>query len=378
MREDLDARLITLKDAGLLREPAAVEDREGPWVVIGGRRLLNLSSNDYLGFASAPSELAPEIPSGNTASRLITGTTSAQRELELALAAYVGLEDARLFTSGYAANLGTIAALVGRADVIFSDRLNHASLIDGCRLSGAKIEIYEHNDLGSLKERLGAVRADHERALIVTDAVFSMDGDLADVVGLRKMADDHDAWLYVDEAHALGLFGPGGAGTCASAEVIPDVLLGTFGKSFGLGGAFVAGASQLGHFIDNRARSFVFSTAMLPVQVELIRRRLGEVRTADAKRARLAQVAQTLRSGLQAQGWNVPAGLTPIIPVITGDEASALDLAAKLRSSGVLAWPIRPPTVPPGASRLRLVPTAAMTNEHIEQALAVFAQLRDA
>ncbi|MBX3246021.1 MAG: 8-amino-7-oxononanoate synthase [Myxococcales bacterium] len=374
LSDDLRERLTRRHAAGLLRQLRELED-VGPVVVHAGQRLLNFSSNDYLGLAGSPAlreALAQAGAVGAPASRLITGHLRAHAEIERALAAYVEKPAALLFTAGYAANVGAIPALVGPGDLILSDALNHASLIDGCRLSRAEVRTYVHGDVESLRAGLDD-RERFERVLIVTDAVFSMDGDPAPLVALSALARAHDAWLYVDEAHSLGVRGGQGAGLCQELGVQPDVLVGTLGKAFGVAGAFVAGPVPLRDWLLNTARSFVFSTAYPAALLPALTRSLELVVGADAARAQLRANADHLRAGLRALGLPV-LGDHAIVPVLVGENERALSLGAALRERGVLGLPIRPPTVPPGTARIRLTPMATHTVEQVDQVVRAVAE----
>ena len=360
-----------------------VDGPQGPRLRLDGRDVICACSNDYLGFANDPRLLAAGVDAlethgaGASASRLISGTMRVHREAEVALARHVALPAARLFSSGYAANVGTLAALATRDDLIFSDSLNHASLIDGCRLSRACVIRYPHGDVAALASLLRDHPAPAGHRFIVTDALFSMDGDLAPLTALRALADEHGASLYVDEAHSLGVFGPHGAGACAAAGVRPDVLLGTLGKAFGVAGAFVATDADTAAWLYNRARSFVFSTAPPPVLAAMAARSASLVADAEDRRAILRRHAARLVDGLRGLGFDVPATpASPIIPVLIGDEGPALTLAQGLLERGVFITAIRPPTVAPGTCRLRVVPTAAHTDEDVARILEAFASLR--
>lgn len=374
-------RLAQLTRDGLLRTPLAVRSAQGPVVTVDGRTLLCLCSNNYLGFADAPAitdamhRSLERDGAGAGASRLISGTMSIHREAEQALAAMVHLPSALLFTSGYAANVGAVQALFGAGDYVFSDALNHASLIDGCRLSRASVGVYPHGDLAAL-ERLLRARPRGARAVIVTESVFSMDGDLADLVALRALADAHGAALFVDEAHALGVFGPGGAGLSCARGVVPDVLVGTLGKAFGAAGAFVAGDPSVIQLVENRARSYVFSTAAAPALAAAAVAAVTLVRHADERRATLLGHAQRLRTALRALDYMVLDGESPIVPVLLGSPARAVALASALREHGCFVQAIRPPTVPRGTSRLRLVPMATHSDAQIERAIEAFSAVR--
>lgn len=367
--DDLEAALSTLAGQGLLREP----DR----TLLGVRSdLLLACSNDYLGLGAA--HVSRETPLrarlGARASRLVHGTHAEHLELEAALASWVAKPAALLFSSGYAANVGTLGALCDREDFIVSDRLNHASLVDGCRLSRATVAIVDHCDHDAVARRLDAARSARARWVVV-ESYYSMDGDSPNLTRLRQLCDDHDAHLYVDEAHALGVFGPDGAGICSAEGVVPDVLVGTLGKSVGLAGAFVAGSEALRRWLWNRARSFVFSTGTPPVLAELLLSQVQAARAASGPRERLALNAEALRTKLRERGLSLPSeSHGPIVPILLGDSERSLRVAQHLLEDGILVQAIRPPTVPQGTARLRITVTAAMTPADIERlagALAV-------
>jgi 8-amino-7-oxononanoate synthase len=375
--DDIRSQLAELEAARLLRRPLTLE-RAGPVeMTIDGRSVLVFCSNDYLGLSWSPELIAAVKGAldahglGAGASRLISGTSPAHLEAERALASLVGQPAALLFSSGYAANVGALSTLLGKEDVAFSDRLNHASLIDGLRLSRARVHVHRHNDVEHLESLLRAHRADGRRAWVVTDSVFSMDGDLAPLRELRAVADRWDAGLFVDEAHALGILG-GGRGLCHARGVTPDALVGTLGKSAGVAGAFVAGPAELRSLLENRARSYVFSTAPPAAIAEAARVAADLVLRAENTRARVLAHAARLRSGLRERGWDVPTGETPIVPVVVGDPARTMRLSAELLERGFFVRGIRPPTVPAGTSRLRVVPTAAHTTEQIDALLRAF------
>jgi 8-amino-7-oxononanoate synthase len=373
--------LLELERAGLRRYPRRISGPQGPEVVIEGRRVLCFCSNNYLGLADHPTIVealrgtAAEEGVGAAASRLISGTMDAHEELEAALAAFQRRPAALVYSSGYAANLGTIQALAGRGDVIFSDALNHASLIDGARLSRADVHVYRHRDVDHLETLLRAHRGSAARALIVTDSLFSMDGDQAPLGDLASLGRDHDAGLLVDEAHALGVFGPSGRGLCAAAGVTPDVLIGTLGKSFGVAGAFAAASTDIVSFLRSRARSFVYSTAPPPAVVRAALASIPLVEHAAERRAALFDHAAHLRTGLRGLGFEVPDGESPIIPVIIGENQRTMELSAALLDRGIFVQGIRPPTVPDGSARLRLTAMSTHRPDQIERALQTFGEL---
>jgi 8-amino-7-oxononanoate synthase len=360
----LAGELTALEDRGLLRTPPVPQSE--------GAALLNLCSNDYLGYASDPWPEGLAGHSGAGASRLVSGNVSAHEAAESDLAAWLGTESALLFSSGYAANVGTVAALAGRGDVIVSDALNHASLIDGCRLSGAEVRVIPHLDLVATEAALAGA-ASARRRWVVTESYFSMDGDSPDLVRLRAICDRHDAALVLDEAHVLGVFGPQGRGLAAESSVTADVLIGTAGKSLGLHGAFIAGSSALRLWLWNRARSFVFSTGVSPVLAAAISRRITRLIADDAGRAHLEARGAQLRAGLATLGVpGVAHGRGPVLPWVIGPSEATVALSHRLREHGILVQAIRPPTVPTGTARLRITVHARLSSEDIERALAAF------
>lgn len=359
--------LNRLEAAGLLREP---DDGAGRTQVEAnaarlGLTLLDASSNDYLGLAQVSVSRETTGKVGAAASRLIYGTTDEHLALEAALATWLGTESAVLFASTYAANLGLVAALGVEGSLIISDAANHASLIDGARLAKAEVAVVPHLALDAMDSVLRSHR--NARACwVLTESYFSMDGDSPDLPGLRSLCDAHDACLIVDEAHALGVFGPQGAGRCAELGVRPDILVGALGKAVGTHGGFVAGTGLLRRYLWNRARSFVFSTAPSPAHAELTRQRLLVLREADALRVALAANAENLRARLIRAGLTlVPGSFGPIVSVIIGDNSRASAAAAHLRQVGILAQAIRPPTVPEGSARLRLTVKATFGEAEI-------------
>lgn len=357
----------------------------GPVIELDGRPVINLSANNYLGLAGDPrlaaaAREALDQGSGSTASRLIAGNRAEHQALENELAGFHGAEGARLFNSGFQANVGIIDALAGAGDLILSDALNHASLIDGCRLSGARVVVYPHGDVGAVARLLAEHRAGARRCFLVTDALFSMDGDVAPVAALAQLADDHDAALVVDEAHAVGAQGDG-RGVCAAAGVIPEVLVGTLGKAFGAFGAYAVGSAELAEFLLHRARSFVFTTALPASVVAAGRTGLAIAASAEGamRREQLAARIRQLAEGLAARTLLAPgAGGSAIFPVLLGAEARALAWCNALLERGFFVQAIRPPTVPAGSSRLRVALMADHEPTQIDGFLRALDQVKAA
>jgi 8-amino-7-oxononanoate synthase len=324
---------------------------------------ISFCSNDYLGLAHT---LAPAAPSGAGASRLIAGEREEHRKAERAFASFVDAEDALLFASGYAANVGTVSALARPGDLIVSDALNHASLIDGARLSKARIEVVPHKDLDAVDRALA--RNSGGRAWVLVESYYSMDADAPDLEALRRICDARGAALVVDEAHALGTLGPDGRGLCVSARIHADVLVGTLGKAFGSQGAFVAGRAELRDWLWNRARSFVFSTGLAPSAAVAATRVLGMLRESSVPVRTLAHRAAQLRNGLVGAGVR-PIGFGHVVPIVVGSSERAVRLSGLLAEEGIVVPAIRPPTVPAGAARIRLTVTAAHSEADIARAI---------
>ncbi len=361
---DLEQRLREIESAGLRRRLRVVDGPQGPGVVLDGRPVLVLCSNNYLGLADHPrlrraaADAALSLGTSAGASRLISGSMSMHAELEARLAEFKGAEAALLFGSGYLANTGTIAALAGSGEVVFSDELNHASIIDGCRLSRAEAFVYRHADTEHLEWGLRQARG--RGSLIVTDGVFSMDGDLAPLGDLAELSGRYGCRLMVDEAHATGCIGPGGRGSVAAAGVADavDVLVGTLGKALGGYGAYVCGSRELSDYLINSARPFIFSTALPPpivaaasAAIELLTEHPGRVE-------RLQSNAAALREGLRGQGLDTGGSQAHIVPIMVGEAAKTMALTESLLAQGVFAQGIRPPTVPEGTCRLRVTAMA--------------------
>lgn len=378
------AELARLERMDLRRYPPVLDSGPAPEVAVAGRTVLLLCSNDYLGLAGDPrlalaaAEAAQLWGTGAGASRLVSGTTTLHTALEQELAALKGCDAAVLFSSGYLANAGTIPALVGRGDVLLSDELNHASIVDGCRLSRARRAVYRHADPGDLDRLLAG--ATEERRLVVTDTVFSMDGHVAPLGDLAEVCEQRGAMLMVDEAHATGVLGPGGGGAVEMLGLQGRiaVVMGTLSKALGSSGGFVAASGDLAELLRNRARTHVFDTAPGPPAVGAARRALGIVREEPERRERVRTLARRLYEGLAELGYDVREPAAAIVPLVVGEADAAVRLSTGLLDQGVLAPAIRPPSVPPGTARLRLTVMATHTEEHVEEALGAFAALRPA
>lgn len=382
---ELAAGLAAARRAGLFRELHPLSTGPGPWVYREGRRCLNLASNNYLGLATHPEVVAAAraalevYGAGAGASRLVTGDLEIHRQLEEVLASLKGAEAALVFPSGYAANVGVLTALAGRRDHLFCDALNHASLFDGCRLSGARLHVYRHADPGHLETLLREAPAVGRR-FVVTDGVFSMDGDVAPLPALVSLAERYGATLVVDDAHATAVLGPGGAGTAhlfGLGDRVP-VQVGTLSKALGAQGGFVAGSRRLVEFLVNRARPFIFSTGLAPASAAAALAALRVAGREPWRRERVVELAARFRRAVaQALGPRDGVDLrgdgTPIVPVVLGDPARALRVAARLLERGVLAPAIRPPAVPRGTSRIRVSFMASHSDTDLELAVEAFA-----
>jgi 8-amino-7-oxononanoate synthase len=375
---DVAERLAEIRRSGLHRRMRLIEGPQGPRVLLDGTEVLLLCSNNYLGLADHPrvrqaaAEAAERYGAGAGASRLISGSMSLHRRLEQRLAEFKGSQAALMFGSGYLANTGTVAALAGRDAVVFSDELNHASIIDGCRLSRARTFVYRHRDLEHLEHSLR--KAEGGPRLIVTDTVFSMDGDVAPLIDLLELARRHRARLMVDEAHATGALGPGGRGAVAAAGLSgePDlIIVGTLGKSLGGYGAYVCATSEIVELLVNTARPFIFSTAPPPPSVGAALMALSLLGDRPGLVEQLRRNAATLRQALLANGLDAGGSRTQIIPVIVGDARRATALCERALEGGVFAQAIRPPTVPEGSSRLRLTVMANHRADELQRAAGV-------
>lgn len=372
----IDDELASLERQQLRRRLSTRNGPQSARMTLDGRELINFGSNDYLALAADPrlAEAAAQSIAhegwGSGASPLVTGHATPHERLARRLAAFEGTESALVFSSGFTANAGTIAALVGPGDVVYCDRKNHASLFDGCRLSRADVRVYPHTDC----ERLAALLDDsnkYRRRLIVTDGLFSMDGDLAPLPELTELAERHSAMLLVDEAHATGVFGVNGRGAAEhfGVEDRVHVRIGTLSKALGCIGGFVAGSRSLVEWLVNRARPYVFSTASPAATAAAAIAAVDIVQQEPQRRQRLLARSQELRAELVQQGWNIGESASQIIPVVVGDPERALRMSADLRERGLFAPPIRPPTVPEGEACLRISLTFGHTEAMIEALL---------
>jgi glycine C-acetyltransferase len=373
----LDHELASLEQAGLYRRLISLSSASGPHITIQGRRILLLASNDYLGLAAHPRMKAraqgatAAWGTGSGASRLISGSTILFDELEDRLALFKQTEAALVFNTGYMANVGLLQALAGPGDVIYSDELNHASIIDGCRLSRSHVVVYPHRDmeaLAGLLEKCGHAR----RRIIITDGVFSMDGDIAPLPELAALSRGYDATLIVDDAHGTGALGPTGRGTLEHFGLAgsPDIIvMATLGKALGSFGAFVAGTRELREYLINRARSFIFTTALPPSVVASAMEALSILKDEPELSRRLTQNAEFMRAGLKALGFNTLASSTQIMPLLIGNPDKAVAMARRLFEEGIFIQAIRLPTVPQGSSRLRITVMANHEIQDLEWAL---------
>jgi 8-amino-7-oxononanoate synthase len=375
--------LSHLEERHLLRRLTVVEAYGGPRVTVKGRDMLLLCSNDYLGLANHPSLRQAAVQAmerysfGAGASRLISGTSPLHQALEDSIACFKGTEAAIVFNSGYSANTGIIPAIAGTGDVILSDSLNHASIIDGCRLSKAEVLVYRHKDVGQV-ETLLQKYLNARRKLIVTDGVFSMDGDIAPLRDLVSLSEKYDAILMVDDAHGTGVLGKTGRGTVEHLGLsgrVP-IQMGTLGKAFGSFGAYAAGSNDLINMLINNARSYIYSTALPPSVCAASLAAIAVVEQDPERRDRLWKNRSRFVNGLKSIGISTGNSETPIIPIVIGDSGRALKAAERLFECGIYASAIRPPTVPVNAARIRTTVTAAHTEDDIDSALGIFRKLQ--
>ncbi|MBI2987356.1 MAG: 8-amino-7-oxononanoate synthase [Deltaproteobacteria bacterium] len=379
----IEEELKRLKQEGLYRKLRRVEGEQGPTLILDGQEVLNLSSNNYLGLANHPvlceaaKQALDRYGCGSGASRLISGNMTLHEEFEAKVAAFKGTEAALVFNSGYQANIGVLSALAGEGDVVLSDALNHASIIDGCRLSRAKTVVYPHCDLEQLEAGLKRAPA-KARKLIVTETLFSMDGDEAPLVEIVDLAERYGAMVMVDEAHATGVFGPNGAGVVAKLGLggRVQVQMGTLGKALGSFGAYVAGSRGLRELLINRSRSFIYTTSLPPAVMAMGIAAIDLSVNEPQRRLALWHNCRALREGLKKLDFSLGRSEGQILPLIIGDTQKCMAFSERLLKKGVFAQGIRPPTVPPGTSRLRITLMATHTHEHLHRALKAFEEVR--
>jgi glycine C-acetyltransferase len=376
--------LQAIRNASLYRRLRRVENDQGATLMLDGREVINFSSNNYLGLANHPAlaaaakEAIDRYGCGSGASRLISGNMTLHEELENRLAELKGSEAALVFNSGFQVNTGILSTLTGEGDAIFSDALNHASIIDGCRLSRAKTFVYAHRDLDQLEAALKqSARAG--RKLIVTETIFSMDGDEAPLSGIVELAEKYGAMVMVDEAHATGIFGDNGAGVVAKLGLGERVTvqMGTLGKALGGFGAYVAGSGALRQLLINRCRSFIFTTSLPPAIMAMAIAAIDLIQREPERREMLWRNCRALKLGLSGLGFSLAESQSPILPLIIGDADECMKFSEQLLEKGIFAQGIRPPTVPPGTSRLRITLMASHSDEHIDRAIDAFDQVKN-
>jgi 8-amino-7-oxononanoate synthase len=376
--------LQAIKKGSLYRRLRRVENDQGPTLVLDGQEVINFSSNNYLGIANHPAlaeaakKAIDRYGCGSGASRLISGNMTLHEELENRLADLKGTEAGLVFNSGFQANTGILSTLTGEGDAILSDALNHASIIDGCRLSRAKIVVYAHGDLAQLEDGLNQNTC-ARRKLIVTESIFSMDGDEAPLAGIVDLAEKYGAMVMVDEAHATGIFGANGAGLVAKLGLGDRVTvqMGTLGKALGGFGAYVAGSHALRELLINRCRSFIFTTSLPPAIMAMAIAAIDLVQREPERREALWNNCRTLKAGLRDSGFSPSVSESPILPLIIGDAEKRMHLSERLLGLGIFAQGIRPPTVPLGTSRLRITLMSTHTREHIDRAIDAFRHVKE-
>ena len=379
----LGEELARLEEQGLLLQPRTLEGRQLARARYDGREVVNLASNNYLGLAAHPrmseaaSRAAAEYGAGTGAVRTIAGQMTMHRELEQRFAAFKGAEDALMFQSGFTANSGTVAAVLGKEDVIVSDELNHASIIDGARLSRATIKVFPHRDAAAANRLLEETAGEGRRQLLITDGVFSMDGDIAPLPDLVEVAERRGAIMMIDDAHATGVLGEGGRGTVDHFDLHGrvDIQVGTLSKAVGVLGGFIAGPSVLIRWLVNRGRPYLFSTSAPPAVVTACTTALDILGDEPDRLDRLWSNTRAFKEELHALGFDTGKSQTPITPVMAGDEATAQELSRGLWNEGVFAPAIVYPTVPRGKARVRTIVTADHRSEDLEQAIRAFARV---
>jgi 8-amino-7-oxononanoate synthase len=378
----LSERITTLKECDLYRELRVMNSGPKPMVDMNGRKKLIFSSNNYLGLASdqrlidAAKSTAKEFGIGSSGSRLTTGNSCWHEKLEERIASFKQTEASLLFSSGYLANIGVLSSLPTSGDIILSDELNHASIIDGCRLSKARTLVYKHVDLQDLENKLKETKP-FTRRFIVTDGVFSMDGTIAPLDQIIALAKAYDAYVIVDDAHGTGILGENGRGISEYFGVKPDVMIGTLSKAVGTEGGFVAGSYVLKDFLVNQARTFIFQTAIPPSVCAASIEAINIIEKESRRREALMEKVMLIRDRLLALGFQVKGNQTPIIPVILGEAKKAISVANKLQEHDIFAPAIRPPTVKEGESRIRLTVTAEHSNDDIDRLIKAFETIRN-
>ena len=375
--DELENRLLKMKEKGLYRTLKTMQSAPETEVDIDGRKQLVCSSNNYLGLSNdrrlirAAQNAVETFGVGSSGARLTTGNTLLHERLEKKLASFKKTESALLFSSGYLANIGVLSSIPGKSDVILSDQLNHASIIDGCRLSRAHTVIYEHINMVDLEKKLEDT-GQYERRFIVTDGVFSMDGTLAPLPEIMKLAEKYKAYVIVDDAHATGVLGKTGGGTSEHFHVHPGIIIGTLSKAVGTEGGFVAGSHPLIDFLRNHARTFIFQTAMSPAICTASYTALEIIEKSTEKRSRLFGAVEEITKRLKDMGFNVKGGMTPVVAVLIGDSTKAVSFSERLQSKGIYTSAIRPPTVAEGKSRIRITITSEYKDNEIERILESF------
>ncbi|MBZ0257079.1 8-amino-7-oxononanoate synthase [bacterium] len=375
-----DSKLKAARDKTQLRRLTIFDNAQAGYLISGETRYLNLSSNDYLGFTTDPfsrediNVLSEILPVGAGASRLVTGTLALHSELERLLAKWKKVPAALVFPSGFQTNVGLLSALGRRGDAIYGDKLNHASLHDGCRLSEAALHRYQHLDLNDLEKQLKA--QSKGKRIIVTDGVFSMDGDIPPLPELNQLALKYDALLIVDEAHASGVLGAKGAGAWAHYRLKWQphvVLMGTLSKAVGAQGGFVCASEQVIDYLINFSRSFIYTTGLSPLMAGIAHANICRIQNEPERIKALRKAIKTMRTALKKSGLDIPDGVTPIIPVLLGDNERTIECAKRLKEEGIIASAIRPPTVPEGTARLRISVSAAHDPEDLKRAAKAIA-----
>ena len=376
----IQQEIDTLKEAGLYNRIRTISSPQGPWLVVDGKRVLNFCSNNYLGLANHPhmadaaKKAVERYGVGPAAVRTIAGTLDLHLELERRMAAFKGVEAAIIFQSGFCANLATIPALVGKEDVIFSDELNHASIIDGCRLSGARIVRYAHNSPADLERVIGENQGSYRRGLVITDGVFSMDGDIAPLDQIYAVTSAHDLMLMVDDAHGEGVMGNGGRGIVDHFHLHGkvDVEIGTLSKAFGVVGGVVAGNAVVVEWLRQRGRPFLFSSAMTAADTAACLAALDILEASTELVDRLWENTRYFKEEMARLGFDTGKSVTPITPIMLGEAPLAQQFSRELFEAGVFAMPIGFPTVPRGKARIRVMISAAHTRDDLDQGLEAF------